>query len=321
LRQTRSDLELLVIDDGSTDGSSAFLAAVRDPRVRVVRHEANQGLTVSLRHGVELARGQYVARLDAVDVALPDRLERQVAFLEARPEVALLGGACVQTDEAGRFLRVWRLPETDLEIRWVSLLANPFVHSTVMIRRSVLLAHGLNYDPAFPTAQDFDLWSRLLERGRGANLGEPLIRYRFRGGVTRKRRPQQLALAAAVALRNLRRELPGFALGAEELAALSRTVFPPGTPEPAPEDWGRQLVRYRDLFVAFGARHGDHPDWPAVRRNFGVMSLGSAWQQRPAAGSVRAVASLLVRDPGSGLRLAWRRLGGWSDRRRYARGC
>jgi glycosyltransferase involved in cell wall biosynthesis len=319
LNQTFTNFEFLILDDGSTDGSSEFVGGLRDPRVRVVRHETNQGLTRSLKEGVDLAAGRYVARMDADDVACADRLGRQVSFLEEHPDVALLGGACVQIDEAGRCLRLQRQPETDLEIRWTSLLVNPFLHSTVMLRRPALRAHALNYDEAFQTTQDYDLWSRLLPHGRGANLPMPLIGYRVRAGVTARRRAQQLAHAVSIAHRTIRRDLPDFRITLEQVRVLFYGVFQAAGPEGARlPDWAPQIALYRRLLEAFGAKHRGHPDWPRVRRSFEVSVLWSAWGRRFPTGWLRPTAGVVARDPRAAVRLLRERLRARRELQRFS---
>jgi len=173
LGQTAGDLELIVVDDGSTDTTPALLARVRDPRVRVVS-QARTGLTRALNRALALARAPLVARLDADDVALPERLERQRAFLERTPEVGLLGTAAREVDAGGRLVRVVQPPVDDASLRRALIRANPFVHSSVMIRRALLVDAG-GYDETLPVAQDYDLWMRLARVTRLANLADVLV--------------------------------------------------------------------------------------------------------------------------------------------------
>lgn len=177
LGQSLGQFELLVIDDGSTDGTAKILEGYRDPRVRVSR-QPRVGLTTSLNRGVALTTAPLVARLDADDVALPERFARQVAFLEGHPEVGLLGTGCQDVDPVGRVLRIYRPPETDSEIRRTLIRRNPFVHSSIMARREVLERAGF-YDQTLEVAQDYDLWVRLSRISRLANLPEPLVRRRL----------------------------------------------------------------------------------------------------------------------------------------------
>jgi glycosyltransferase involved in cell wall biosynthesis len=173
LGQTDGDLELVVVDDGSTDATPALLAGVRDPRLRVVA-QPGAGLTRALGRALAEARAPLVARLDADDVALPERLARQRAFLAAHPEVGLLGTAAREVAASGREVRLVRPPETDAALRRALIRANPFVHSSVMARRDLVERAG-GYDPTLPVAQDYDLWMRLARLTRLANLGEVLV--------------------------------------------------------------------------------------------------------------------------------------------------
>lgn len=173
LGQTAGDIELIVVDDGSTDSTPAVLAAIRDPRLRVYR-EPHAGLTRSLNRALRLATAPLVARLDADDVALPERLERQRAFLDAHPGVGLLGTGAREVDAAGRELRRVQPLEEDGILRRTLIRANPFVHSSVVMRRSALERVG-GYDETLPVAQDYDLWMRMSGVTRLANLPEPLV--------------------------------------------------------------------------------------------------------------------------------------------------
>jgi len=173
LAQTLADLELVVLDDGSTDATPALLSGVADQRLRVERRPRG-GLTRSLNVALGLARAPIVARLDADDVALPERLARQVAFLDAHPDVGVLGSAAREVDAEGREVRVVRPPSDDAALRRALIRSNPMVHSTVAMRRHAVEAVG-GYDERFAVAQDYDLWIRLAGVTRLANLAEPLV--------------------------------------------------------------------------------------------------------------------------------------------------
>ena len=160
---------------------------MRDPRL-VVERQARAGLAVALNRALARARAPLVARLDADDVALPARLERQRAFLQAHPEVGLLGTAARVVDESGRDVDDHPPPEDDRAIRRALIRRNPFVHSSVMLRRALVSAVG-GYDVSFAVAQDYDLWLRLSAVTRMANLAEPLvIRHLRRGPGDRRAR-------------------------------------------------------------------------------------------------------------------------------------
>jgi glycosyltransferase involved in cell wall biosynthesis len=203
LSQTAADLEMIVVDDESTDATPGILAAFRDPRLRVERR-ARRGLTSALNAALGLSRAPLVARLDADDAALPERLERQLAFLSAHPEVGLLGTAAREVDASGREVAIVRPPADDAGIRRALIRRNPFVHSSVVMRRAVLEQVG-GYDDAFPVAQDYDLWMRMSRVTRMANLSEPLVVRRLLAGrVSEARDRERLRAEALVRWRAVR---------------------------------------------------------------------------------------------------------------------
>jgi glycosyltransferase involved in cell wall biosynthesis len=207
LAQTFRDLEFVVIDDGSIDGTAEILAryASQDERMRVYRHE-NRGRAESLNIGISLARGKYIARMDADDIALPDRLREQVEFMECHQEVGLLSGAVQVINAKGQMLIIVRPPLEDPEIRLVMERANTIYHPTVLMRKELVVASG-GYRKALLDADDYDLFLRIGERSKFASLFNLVLLYRIHANqVSIKNMTQQtLCLLAGRAAASLRR--------------------------------------------------------------------------------------------------------------------
>lgn len=207
LNQTFGDFEFVIINDGSRDRTTSMLAAYEqsDSRVRVYEQE-NQGLIASLNRGCGLARGNYIARMDADDVSMPDRLERQVRFLENHRDVGLLGGAVEIIDDHGRRLFAVQPALEDEPIRTaLRAFSFPIFHPAVMMRKPAFEATG-GYRAQFRHAEDYDLWLRIIEHWKAANLPEVVLRKRTHaeGISVRNLRQQSLSALAAQALSQAR---------------------------------------------------------------------------------------------------------------------
>jgi glycosyltransferase involved in cell wall biosynthesis len=179
LDQTFDDFEFLIIDDGSTDRSLKLLQryASRDPRIQL-SSRPNRGFVKTLNELLANATGEFIARMDADDVALPDRFARQIAFLRQYPDVICVGGAQDWIDEAGRFLLHHPEAEQDAEIQQLALIGQtPINHPSTLIRRDALLRVG-GYDESMYPSEDLDVWLKLGEIGKLANLQETVLKYR-----------------------------------------------------------------------------------------------------------------------------------------------
>lgn len=179
LTQTFRDFEFLIINDGSTDKTREIILSYSDPRIRLIDNERNLGLTASLNLGLALATGQLIARQDADDISEPQRLAKQVAFLNVHPEVVLLGTCSNTIDASGQVLYMSTVPYDCDDIRWSDLFFCPFIHSSVIFRKDIVLSQIGPYNEAYHVAQDHELWSRIVSRFPVANLREPLVRYRL----------------------------------------------------------------------------------------------------------------------------------------------
>ena len=181
LAQTFSDFELIAVDDGSTDGSSAMLDdyARRDGRVRVI-HQAGAGVARARNVGLAHSRGSYIAVADADDVYLPERLAVEVDYLEHHPAVAAVGSSVLVIDEGGRLTgQRHDYPTDSLKIRRRMRRHSCIAHSTAMVRADAMRAIG-GYRPVFRLATDYDFWLRLLDHHDCVNLPQPLVYYRYR---------------------------------------------------------------------------------------------------------------------------------------------
>jgi glycosyltransferase involved in cell wall biosynthesis len=189
LNQTYGDLEFLIIDDGSTDSTHDILydVAREDSRIEVITRE-HRGMARSLNRGILAARGEFVARHDADDVSLPERLEIQVRFLDDHPEVAMVGGFAEIIDGDDRSQGDLIFPTDPSEIRASASCALTFQHGSLLIRRESVLAIG-GYRPEFELAEDIDLAARMTEQFVCTNIPMVLYCYRRHGeNVTAVRR-------------------------------------------------------------------------------------------------------------------------------------
>lgn len=179
--QTFRDWELLIVDDGSTDETPHLLheAQQGDARICVIRNEVNLGLATALNRGIHLAKGNLIARMDADDVSMPDRLDRQVTFMRENRDVDVLGGAAELVNDQGEVIGILRRPESHDVLLGERYSRTPFVHPSIMARREFFSALG-GYDERLRKSQDYDLWLRGAEKFRFHNLSDVVIRYRYR---------------------------------------------------------------------------------------------------------------------------------------------
>ncbi len=191
VRQTYSYLEIVIVDDGSTDASAAAISKIKDARIRVLQ-QGHQGLVRALRLGCAEARGEYLARLDADDVAHTRRMGTQIEYLEKHPEVGLLG-TWARIERQDGAVQIFAPPADDPMLRRYLLRDNPFVHSSVMVRRAALEEAG-GYSAG--ANEDYRLWIRIARSWKLGVLTEALVAHRIRSASLSRHTGRRATLRA-----------------------------------------------------------------------------------------------------------------------------
>lgn len=208
LNQTFRDFEFIIIDDGSTDGTGAILGRYKnlDKRIQVY-HQENQGFTASLNRGFRLAKGTYIARMDADDISLQRRFDKQVRFLDNHPEIGVVGTWVAYVEKGGGILGEWRTPISPTIAEWHLFFEPCVAHPSVMMRRDILKKIK-GYNPRILQAQDYDLWVRIASKMRLTNLSEVLLLRRVHEDMVSVRHAdQQENITSEVMQRAIKRYL------------------------------------------------------------------------------------------------------------------
>ena len=187
LNQTFSNFEFVIIDDGSIDSSNEIIRSYNDPRIRLIENEINIGLTKSLNKGIDDSQGKYIARMDADDISLPERLEKQVNFMESNPEVGICGTLNRVLGVRDKGEKILNYPKDHETARCMLLFQNVFDHSTLMMSRKKLKKNQLRYDVSIKYAQDYDLISKASGMFKLANIQEVLLFSRKHSGQIRNK--------------------------------------------------------------------------------------------------------------------------------------
>ena len=178
LNQTFRDYEFIIVDDCSTDDSATYLRSLTDRRIKLIRNPNNLGITKSLNVGLRNARGKYIARMDSDDIALPERFEKQYAYMESHPNCVMCG---CKAERFGAETGPARFPVQDMDLykpRLMFFYPGP-MHPTIFLRHETLLQNHLTYDEDFPCAQDYRLYTQIVQYGDVAALPEILMKYRI----------------------------------------------------------------------------------------------------------------------------------------------
>jgi glycosyltransferase involved in cell wall biosynthesis len=176
LAQNYRDFEFIIINDGSTDGSESIILSYSDPRIRYVKNETNIRLIATLNKGLDLARGKYIARMDADDISLPKRFSEQLAFLEQNPDVGVVG---TWFNSFGSVDSIVKYPTNDSDIKYMALYQCPFCHPSVMLRASTIRDNALRYSMDYPHAEDYEFWLQMARVSKLSNLPKVLFKYRI----------------------------------------------------------------------------------------------------------------------------------------------
>ncbi len=200
LSQTFTEFEFIIIDDGSRDRTVNIIKSYlrKDRRICFISRQ-HRGISATRNELLSKASGEFIAVMDADDIALPERLESQINFLNSHPEVVCLGSAQQWIDEAGRYLWIHPEPERDMEIQQSLLVGKTCINnSSAMMRREAVI-HAGGYDESLAQAEDLDLFLRLGEIGKLANLSDPLIQYRqHANSISDRRHLEHLQLQSQV---------------------------------------------------------------------------------------------------------------------------
>lgn len=213
LSQSEGDFEFLILDDGSSDETPAIIDeyARRDDRIRFFKDNVRKGAAARLNQGIAKAKAPYIARLDGDDVNMPDRFKKQLAFLEANPDVVMVGSKAMLIDPDGADLMIMgdALTHEEIDQGLIKRQGQLVFHTSVMYLKATALACG-GYDESFPVAQDLDFFLRMAEAGRIENLPEPLVRYRhhFSSAGYARILEQEEAIDRAIEAARRRRSLP-----------------------------------------------------------------------------------------------------------------
>ncbi len=176
ITQTYQNLEIIILNDGSTDASQAIISSFNDHRIIAIQQD-NIGLAETLNKGIKLAKGEYMARQDADDISLPDRIQKQINYLQSHPEILVLGTRAKIFKDQGQYIGEHKHALNAAELHFDILFENPFVHSSIMFKKIHIEKLGYyNTDRSY--FEDWELWSRFVEIGNIGNLKSNLVEYR-----------------------------------------------------------------------------------------------------------------------------------------------
>lgn len=277
LSQDLCDFHFLIIDNGSTDGSSEILSSYKDRRIRIIRLDRNIGPPGALNVGLKEIETPYIARMDADDISLPGRLKAQLSFLESRSECVLLGTQISIIDEWGHRRRGPLLPQTQDDIRWKLMFHSPFAHGSVVMRTEEVKKIG-GYCESLRYASDYDLWSRFVRRGNFThNLASVFLLWRRHscqdGAVAGF--PTLIRESAMVSLENIR-QFTNVSLDLTQVLPLQNLLSWEGSL--SKEEAYNSLILFNKIRKLFGNRGAKFYYRTLIR--LGFFSKALPWQCR-----------------------------------------
>lgn len=270
IQQTYKDWELIIINDGSTDSSEDIIKSYNDQRIHYFENSVNLGVIKTLNKGIDLCSGKYIARMDADDISHSKRLEEQVLFLESHPDYVMCGTNGIIIDKEYKEMRSFRSIPFDEGIRIKLLFSNPFTHPSVMIRTQILRVE--KYSEEWKHVEDLELWTRIVEKGKVANLKQQYLTYRWHGdNISEKQSDTQVKQKAEIARRQLSK------LGVEASDEELRYHFFTFNPESLNKPDSADINTYHNIdnwFAKLISQNKIHKQYP---QDYFIAFLWSRW--------------------------------------------
>lgn len=222
LSQNYTHFEFIIIDDGSTDNTGKILESFCDPRISIIKNKKSQGVALSLNLGLSCAKGEFIIRQDADDISLPNRIKKQLSYLVDHPDIGVLGSWFQYIDNDGNYISKGCRNRENYQLKWDLLFTCPLAHPTTAMRKDILEEIGgyRNYE-----TEDYDLWARLYEKTRFANLPEVMVLYRRHVGSKTVKYKNIHNLHAFEIMMNLRSQLINRTITEQEKVWLGQSFF------------------------------------------------------------------------------------------------